>query len=52
MSEFEFELAEEESDIKSIKSPFSDIPELISVGISDLSKPLMVKASKRRRANI
>lgn len=51
LSEFEFELAEEGSDTASLNAALDDVPELISVGISDLAKPLMVKASKRRRAN-
>ncbi|KAJ5460735.1 uncharacterized protein N7458_002287 [Penicillium daleae] len=50
LSEFEFELADEkERGSSTIEGASTDIPELISVGISDLASPLMVKASKRKR---
>lgn len=50
LREFEFELADEkERGSSTIEGASTDIPELISVGISDLASPLMVKASKRKR---
>jgi hypothetical protein len=50
LSEFEFELVDEkERDGPSQNESVGDVPELISVGISDLARPLLVKASKRTR---
>lgn len=45
LNEFEFELADEkESDSARMGGPSSDIPGLISVGISDRAGPLMARA--------
>ncbi|CEO60777.1 hypothetical protein PMG11_05317 [Penicillium brasilianum] len=53
LSEFEFKLAEEKGcDTTTMKPACSDVPELISVGISDLAKPLMVKATTRTRVDL
>jgi hypothetical protein len=50
LSDFEFELAgEKEKSSAGMVGSASDIPELISVGISDLAWPLFVRASKRTR---
>lgn len=50
LSELEFKLADEkERDSAGMNGATSDIPDLISAGISDLAGPLFVKASKRRR---
>lgn len=50
LSEFEFKLADEKGrDSASQDRSVSDVPELMSVGISDLARPLLVKASKRTR---
>jgi cytochrome P450 len=52
LSEFEFELVDEkERDGPSQNESVGDVPELISVGISDLARPLLVKASKRTRVS-
>ncbi|KAJ5928933.1 hypothetical protein N7466_007889 [Penicillium verhagenii] len=51
LSEFEFILADNtERERVSENAFFGKIPELISVGISDLAGPLMVRARKRDRA--
>ncbi|KAJ5755687.1 hypothetical protein N7533_005230 [Penicillium manginii] len=48
LKEFQFELADEEEKAKVQRGGFQgEIPEMISVGISDLASPLMVKARKR-----
>lgn len=48
LREFEFELADEEEQEKVLRNEFyGRVPEMISVGISDLASPLMVKARKR-----
>jgi hypothetical protein len=53
LSEFEFELADEEEKTRALEGGFvGEIPELISVGISDLALPLLVKAQKRDRASV
>lgn len=50
LSEFEFELADENERALAQNNGFiGQIPELISVGISDLAQPLLVKAQKRER---
>lgn len=50
LSEFEFEVADEkERSGASVGAASCDMPDLISVGISDLAGPLLVKASKRRK---
>ncbi|KAJ5093938.1 hypothetical protein N7456_009799 [Penicillium angulare] len=50
LSEFEFELAYEEEARRASNGEFcGKIPELISVGISDLATPLVVRARKRER---
>lgn len=51
LSEFTFELADGEERVKATKGFYhGKIPELISVGISDLAEPLLVRAQKRKRA--
>lgn len=53
LSEFEFELADDLERKRALVNGFhGKIPELISVGISDLAAPLMVRARKRNRAVI
>ncbi|KAJ5661981.1 uncharacterized protein N7477_009597 [Penicillium maclennaniae] len=50
LSEFEFELADENERALAKNNGFvGQIPELISVGISDLARPLLVKVQKRDR---
>lgn len=50
LSEFDFELADEDERARARANGFyGEIPELISVGISDLAQPLLVKAQKRNR---
>ncbi|KAJ6127154.1 hypothetical protein N7523_002766 [Penicillium sp. IBT 18751x] len=50
LSEFEFELADENERALAKNNGFvGQIPELISVGISDLAQPLLVKVQKRDR---
>ncbi|KAJ5785080.1 uncharacterized protein N7503_010292 [Penicillium pulvis] len=51
LSEFEFELADDLERKQALVNGFhGKMPELISVGISDLAAPLMVRARKRNRA--
>ncbi|KAJ6028573.1 hypothetical protein N7540_004149 [Penicillium herquei] len=51
LSEFEFELADDIEAKKALNNDFhGKIPELISVGISDLAAPLMVRARRRDRS--
>lgn len=53
LSEFEFELADENEKTRALEDAFlGEIPELVSVGISDLELPLLVKAHKRDRAAV
>jgi cytochrome P450 len=48
LKEFQFELVDEEEKAKVGKGGFQgEVPEMISVGISDLASALMVKARKR-----
>lgn len=48
LKEFRFELVDEEEKAKVRRGGFQgQVPKMISVGISDLASPLMVKASKR-----
>lgn len=48
LRQFEFELEEKEQQAKVQSDQFcGNVPEMISVGISDLASPLMVKARKR-----
>jgi cytochrome P450 len=50
LSEFEFGLADEFERKRVVENYFNGkIPELISVGISDLAAPLMVRVKKRSR---
>ncbi|KAJ5717816.1 hypothetical protein N7488_003462 [Penicillium malachiteum] len=50
LSQFEFELADNIEAKKALNNEFyGKIPELISVGISDLAAPLMVRARRRDR---
>ncbi|KAJ5287477.1 hypothetical protein N7478_003163 [Penicillium angulare] len=51
LSEFEFELADKEEARRASNGEFrGEIPELISVGISDLATSLIVRARKRGRS--
>lgn len=53
LSEFEFELADENENTRALEDGFlGEIPKLTSVGISDLELPLLVKAQKRDRAAV
>ena len=53
LSEFHFELADEEERTQAQANFFyGKIPDMISVGISDLTAPLMVRAEKRSRAAV
>ena len=48
LREFEFELADREKQSQTLGNGFQGkIPEMISVGISDLASPFMVRAQKR-----
>lgn len=48
LKEFEFELADEEKQERAQRNGFyGEMPDMISVGISDLAAPLMVNARKR-----
>lgn len=48
---FEFELADQEERAQAARGEFHGrLPELISVGISDLKKPLLVRARIRSEA--
>lgn len=48
LSQFDFELADKEEQARVQKNEFyGKIPDLMSVGISDLAAPLMVQARKR-----
>ena len=51
LKEFDFELASSSEILKTKQGEFiGKIPDMVSVGISDLEQPLMVKA--RRRAKV
>lgn len=50
LPEFEFELADEQERMDAMKGMYvGKLPELVSVGISDLEAPLMVRAKVRSR---
>jgi cytochrome P450 len=50
LAQFRFELADQQERIDSQKGSYrGKIPELVSVGISDLKHPLLVRAALRER---
>lgn len=47
LREFQFELADDSSDLRSLNGSGDGIPQMVSVGISELQDPLMVRVKKR-----